>query len=73
MSWFSSVMVQTPGTEDQVSPEIDRVARRLAIAAGADWARMSNYAGVERGRWREMAETMLGTERGEHGNFRQRG
>jgi hypothetical protein len=59
MSWHSTYSPLHPGNDNRVAPEIDRMARRLATQAGADWDSMSNYPGFERNRWRDQAEQLL--------------
>ena len=59
MSWYSSMMTETPGHDTDRSPQIDRLARRLASEAGANWDAMSNYPGFERNNWRARAERVL--------------
>ena len=59
MTWDPNLECSYLSDDNQVAPEIDRIARRLATQAGADWDGMSNYPGFERNRWREQAEQIL--------------
>lgn len=59
MSWTSSMMPETAGHDIGHVPEIDRIARRLATEAGANWDLMNNYPGFERNGWRARAERVL--------------
>lgn len=59
MLWNSNLESSRRGTDNDLASEIDRMARRLATLAGADWDSMNNYPGFERNRWREHAEQLL--------------
>jgi hypothetical protein len=59
MSWNHSMMPDVPGCERETAPEIDRVARHLATAAGANWDLLPKHPGVERGKWRKEAELLV--------------
>lgn len=57
MSWH-----WTPLPADRAQahlPIVDRIARKLALAAGDDWDALASYPGFVRARWRDVAEDLL--------------